>query len=230
MKAALTLSASLAAALLLAGCDKPAQEKAGKTDAAAPAASSAKKRPVRGAEPIQWDDAQKTFVMGGQALETAKLWTFETATEGFVGAGSTLSVAPDGGLKVVGAIFDPIVRSPKGLDIDGSKYNTVLVRLSRVKETARWDGTIFWATGAHAESASYMVGPVRGADPAVGETTTMVYDMSKPLKGGDDWVTSTINSLRLDLDDDIGGEFVIHQVAIVNVPGGAAPAKKPAAQ
>lgn len=230
MKAVLTLSASLAAALLLAGCDKPAQDKAGKTDANAPAASLAKKRPARVAEPIQWDDAQKTFVKNGQALETAKLWTFATSTEAFVGAGATLSVAPGGGLKVVGTLFDSIVRSPKGLDVDGSSYNTILVRVERVKDTARWDGTIFWTTGAHAESASYMVGPIRGADPAVGETTTMVYNMTKPFKGGDDWTTSTINSLRLDLDDDAGGEFIIHQIAIVNVPGGTATAKKPAAQ
>jgi hypothetical protein len=52
----------------------------------------------------------------------------------------------------------------------------------------------------------------------------MVYDMAKPRKGGDDWVKSVITGLRLDLDDDAGGEFTLYQVAIVNVPGGVSPA------
>ena len=66
--------------------------------------------------------------------------------------------------------------------------------------------------------------PVRGGDPAVGETTLMVYDLAKPILGGDDWLKSTIKGLRLDLDDDAGGEFTLYQVAIVNVPGGVSPA------
>ena len=64
---------------------------------------------------------------------------------------------------------------------------------------------------------------MRGGVPAVGETTVRVYDLAKPLLGGDDWTKSTIKGLRLDLDDDVGGEFTLYQVAIVNVPGGVTP-------
>jgi hypothetical protein len=46
----------------------------------------------------------------------------------------------------------------------------------------------------------------------------MVYDLAQPKKGGDDWTRSTITGIRLDLDDTEGGEFTIHQVAIVSLP------------
>ena len=82
--------------------------------------------------------------------------------------------------------------------------------------------------GGFGEAAAFATKPVRGTDPAVGETTVMVYDMANPRKGGDDWVKSVITGLRLDLDDDAGGEFTLHQIAIVNIPGGAAPEAQPA--
>jgi hypothetical protein len=226
MKLASTLPMILAG-VLLASCDKPADAPK-PSEQNSTAAAVVKKRQARVNEPIQWDAAQKAFVLNGQPLTTGRLWTFESGTDGFVGAGSTLSTAPGGGLKVTGTIFDPIIRSPAGLAIDGSAYNTILIRISRQKDTARWDGSIFWATTKHKHSGAYVAGPLRGADPQVGETTVMVYDLSKPFQGGDDWSTSTIESLRLDLDDDIGGEFTIHQIAIVNIPGGASP-RKPAA-
>jgi len=53
----------------------------------------------------------------------------------------------------------------------------------------------------------------------------MVYDLSNPKKGGDDWVKSVITGLRLDLDDDAGGAFTIHQIAIVSLPADIAPLK-----
>lgn len=228
MKFAPTLSLVLAG-FFLASCDKPADATKTQGGLQPAAVIAAKKRPVRVNEPIEWDAGRKAFTLKGQDLTTARLWTFEGSTDGFIGAGSKLTAAPGGGLKVTGVVFDPIIRSPGGLTIEGSAFNTVLVRISRQKDTARWDGSIFWTTTAHKESAAYVAGPLRGADPQVGETTVMVYDLSKPFQGGDDWVTSTIESLRLDLDDDVGGEFTIHQIAIVNVPGGAGLAKPRAA-
>ena len=115
-----------------------------------------------------------------------------------------------------------------GFEAAGAEANTVLVRVTRNQDTARWDGALFWKTAQHGEAAAFATKPVRGTDPAVGETTVMVYDMANPRKGGDDWVKSVITGLRLDLDDDAGGEFTLHQVAIVNIPGGAAPEAQPA--
>jgi hypothetical protein len=208
----------LAGALALSACDQP--KPAAKAEAEAPAA---KVRPPRAPEPIAWDAAQKAFVLDGAPLKTLAQWTFEAGTDGFQGAGSTLAARPGGGLDVTGDLFDPIVRFPKDLSIKGSEANAVLVRITRNRDTERWDGSLFWATAAHGEAAGFATKPVRGADPAVGETTIMVYDLAKPRKGGDDWLKSVITGIRLDLDDSEGGAFTIQQVAIVNIPGGATP-------
>lgn len=224
-KSPLPIAALLAGVLVLSACDRPAPT--GQKAAEAPAA---KVRPARTAEPITWDPARKAFVLNGEPLKATALWTFESGTDGFEGAGATLAARPGGGLDVKGDLFDSIVRFPKGLSVKGAQANTVLVRVTRNQDTARWDGSLFWSTAQHGEAAGFATKPVRGADPAVGETTLMVYDLANPRKGGDDWVKSVITGLRLDLDDDAGGAFTIHQVAIVNVPGGAAPEAEPAAK
>lgn len=216
----------LAGLLALSACDQPKP-----TPKAAAEAPAAKVRPPRAPEPITWDAAQKAFVLDGKPLKAAAQWTFETGTDGFEGAGSTLAARAGGGLEVTGDLFDPIVRLPKGLSVKGAEANTVLVRITRNRDTERWDGSLFWTTAAHGEAAGFATKPVRGADPAVGETTIMVYDVAKPKKGGDDWTRSVITGVRLDLDDSAGGAFTVHQVAIVNLPGGAtpeAPASAPA--
>jgi hypothetical protein len=181
-------------------------------------APAAKVRPPRAPEPITWDPALKAFTLDGKTLKAASLWTFETGVDGFEGAGSTLTARPGGGLDVKGDLFDPIVRLPKDLSVKGAESNAVLVRITRNKDTERWDGSLFWTTAAHGEAAGFATKPIRGADPAVGETTIMVYDLAQPKKGGDDWTRSTITGIRLDLDDTEGGEFTIHQVAIVSLP------------
>lgn len=213
----------LASTLVLSACDQP--KSAPQAQAEAPAG---KVRPVRAPEPIAWDPAQKAFVLDGKPLQAAALWTFEAGTEGFQGTGSTLTVKTGGGLEVVGTVFDSVIRTPPDLQIKGSEYNTVLVRVSRSKDTPRWDGTVFWTTDSHGESGDFQAKPLRGADPAVGETTIMVYDVAGSKKGGNDWSSSVIRRLRLDLDDDIGGAFTVYQVAVVNVPGGVSPPAAPA--
>jgi hypothetical protein len=205
-------------ALALASCDQPKP-----AAPAAPEAPAGKVRPPRVPEPISWNPELKAFVLDGQALKPVTLWTFDAGTDGFEAAGATLSARPGGGMVVEGNVLDFVVRFPKDVAIKGAEANTVLVRLTRNKDTARWDGSLFWKTAAHGETGDFYTSPVRGADPAVGETTLMVYDMANPRKGKDDWVKSVITGLRLDLDDDAGGAFTIHQVAIVNIPGGAAP-------
>jgi len=203
----------LAGALALTACDQP--KPSPKAEAEAPAA---KVRPPRAPEPITWDPALKAFTLDGKTLKAASLWTFETGVDGFEGAGSTLTARPGGGLDVKGDLFDPIVRLPKDLSVKGAESNAVLVRITRNKDTQRWDGSLFWTKAAHGEAAGFATKPIRGADPAVGETTIMVYDLAQPKKGGDDWTRSTITGIRLDLDDTEGGEFTIHQVAIVSLP------------
>ncbi|MDP3856090.1 hypothetical protein [Phenylobacterium sp.] len=203
-----------AAALILAACDEPA-----------PWARPAKAPPgpqtlanIR-AQKVVWNEAAGGFEVGGKPLKAGRLWTFDGSTEGFVLAGGSVLPASPVGLSVRNVDFDPILRSPKGLELDGSRYSLVLVRLTRHRPGAAWDGTIFYSTADHAESGDFRSKPVEGAAPAVGETVVLVYDMAHPKKGGEDWTVSLIDSLRIDTDDQAGGTFTIHQIAVTENPG-----------
>lgn len=214
-----------AVALILIGCDRP--KGAPRVDEA-PAATpvpvetpAAAPLPPRPPEPIVWDEAGDRFTLDGMVLKTAHLWRFDGVLDGFSAAGSTITPAPGGGLQVAEEAPDSIIRSPQNLVIDGKRYNAVLVRLTRMKPSEKWDGSIFYTTAAHGEAGGFHTKPLRGANPVQGETTTMVYDMASLKKGGDDWSTSTIFGLRLDLDDTVGGVFVVHEIAVVSLPSAA---------
>lgn len=216
-RTALALLAAATAAL--AACDKPKDRTPppAETGAAATPAAPAARQP----NPVTWNEAAGQFEINGKPIRTARLWTFRDSTDGFVLAGGELSLAPNG-LRVVNRAFDPILLSPKGLNIDGSRNTLVLIRLTRTKAGGKWSGALFYYTPNHATSEEYRDNPADPADIAVGETVTLVYDMANPAAGGDDWVTSTIDQLRFDSDDEAGGEFVIHQIAVGENPDPAA--------
>ncbi len=192
---------------------------AGEGGGSAPEAPVAVGPAVERAGPVRWNEAAKAFELNGQPLKVAKLWTFDGSTDGFTAVKSKISPASPQGLAVT--IDDPILRSPKGLAVSGAQHPLVLVRLTRVGAGKLWDGALAYATPNHPESSAFLGKPISGADPAVGETTTLVYDMSKPAIGGTDWLDSEIDQIRIDLEDKPGGKFVIHQIAIAAKPEGA---------
>ena len=202
------------AAALLAACGRPAGQGQRPSVAAGPA--------VERVGPVAWNPATGGFELSGKPLKTAKLWTFDGSTDGFTGGRSLVSPAPGQGLAVT--VVDPSLRSPAGLDVPGSQYAQVIVRLTRVAEGGAWDGALYYATAAHPESGAFLAKPA-GAQPALGETATLVYDMSRPAAGGGDWLASRIDQIRLDLEDKPGARFVIHQVAIAENPNAAPPPK-----
>jgi len=218
----------LVALAVLSACGRPAET----SKTATPAAASAP--PVERAGPVRWNAAAGGFELNGKPVKTLKLWTFDGSTEGFTPVGSKVSPAPGSGLSVI--VADPTLRSPKGLNVPGGQYQLVLVRLTRTQPGAAWDGALYYSTAAHAETINFFGKPKSGADPKVGETTTLVYDMSKLAAGGPDWTQSTIDQIRFDLEDRPGGAFLIRQVAIAEDPDAAAapaptatPATPPAA-
>lgn len=210
-----------AAAVLLASCNRPG-------DPAKASAGPVAQGPER-AGPFSWNAATGGFEMAGKPLRTVKLWTFDGSTDGFTAVASKVFPAPGQGLAVT--IADPTIRSPKGLDVPGGQYSLVLVRLTRTAAASGWDGALYYSTAGHSEAIKYLGKPLSGANPAVGETTTLVYDMSRQAMGAPDWMTSTIDQLRFDIEDKPGGGFVIRQVAIAENPNPAAaePASPPAA-
>lgn len=208
------------AAVALAACDEPAPRRRAEPPAAAnaPAAPAAER-----ASPIAWDAAKGAFVLNGKPLKPARLWTFDGSTDGWTGGGTALGPAPGGGLSVSNTAFDPILFSPEGLAIDGARNPLVIIRLTRVKAGGDWSGTLFYVTAKHGTAEEFHARPADLKDVAVNETATLIYDMSRPATGGDDWTTSVIDQLRFDTDDKAGGQFVIHQVAVTDNPDPATP-------
>jgi hypothetical protein len=205
----IALSAALA---LLAACGRPAET--AKT-AAAPVPIG-----VERAGPVTWNAASGAFELAGKPLKTAKLWTFEGSTEGFTAVGSKITPAAGQGISVT--VADPTIRSPKGLNVPGAQYSLVLVRLTRTAAASAWDGALYYSTPTHSEAVTWFGKPLSGADPKVGETTTLVYDMTRQAAGAPDWTQSTIDQIRFDIEDKAGGAFVIRQIAIAENPNPAA--------
>lgn len=224
-------------ALLLASCDEPRPREPKLNPRPQPADDRALPPAARSAEaaserpgPYAWDAAAGAFTFEGQPLRAGRLWTFEGSTDGFVMAGGEVAPAETNGLRLAARDFDPALRSPSGLALDGAQYSHVLVRVTRLAPASDWDGALHYVTANHPEAAGFMAKPIQGAEPKVNETVILAYDMRTPTMGGGDWVSSLIESLRLDFDDAAGGEFLIHQIAVTEPPASApTPTLRPAA-
>ncbi len=168
--------------------------------------------------PYAWDAQAGVFTFNGQPLKAGRLWTFEGSTDGFVMAGGEVLPDEARGLRLAARAFDSVLRSPSGLALEGARFNHVLVRVTRLSQAPDWDGTLHYVTAAHPEAPGFMARPLQGAEPKVNETVILAYDMRHLTKGGEDWVASEIERIRLDFDDAAGGEFLVHQVAITEAP------------
>ena len=209
-----------AAVLLLAACGRSSQPAPD-----APHALEAKTTERTG--PVRWNAATGGFELAGKPLKSVKLWTFDGSTDGFTPVKSQVSPAPDQGLAV--KMVDPTLRSPKGLNVPGGQFPLVLVRLTRTAAGEAWDGALYYSTAGHSEEIKFLGKPLDNTSPAVNETVTLVYDMSRQAIGAPDWSQSTIDQIRLDIEDKAGGGFVVHQIAITDNPDPASLAPAPAA-
>lgn len=215
-------AAAMTLALGLAACDQPAPW----------ARAAAAPEPVQVAgnlrsQAVAWNERESRFELNGAPLRSGRLWTFDGATDGFVLTGGEVLPSVPMGMDMRNVEADPVLRSPKGLALDGSRYSLVLVRLTRTRAGAAWDGSMFYTTAAHGEGGGFQAKPVAGADPAINETVVLVYDMTRLKNGGADWTTSLIDQIRLDTDDAGGGAFTVHQVAVTENPGEQALAAAP---
>ena len=193
-----SILAGLLAALALTACDKPNYPE-----------------PERDwASLVKWDAASQTLMLGEQPARVVRSWDFSRAPVGLELLNATARLEPGKGLLVSGVAPDPGLRLQTD-SLRGLEARLLVVRLTRLKTTAGWDGSIYYATGEHPESARFMKGPADPAAPPNGVPVVLVYDMGALRAGGDDWMKSMIKHIRLDLDDDAGGEVLIHQVALV---------------
>lgn len=221
----------LMATLALAACDRPAvrtQKRAPVPRPAIPPGTPLVAAPVHlfpddPPSPVVWNPARGAFTFKGQVLRAEKLWTFDGATDGFVATHGEVLPSDGAGLSVRVDGRDAMLRTPRGLNVEGATRSLLLVHLTRTAAVKRWDPTVYYSTAAHGESQAYFAKPVFGGHPRLNDTVTMVFDMRHPAAGGDDWKSSIIDQVRLDVDDGAGGAFIVHQVAIAQDPGGITP-------
>jgi hypothetical protein len=213
----LALLAAAFCAAALAACDQPAPRRPPPTreTAADAPAGPARERIER----VRWNPEAGAFEMDGKPLATLKAWTFDGSTDGFTLAGGEAALADPAGLRLTNAAADAALRTPSGLDMDGDGYRLVIVRLTRIRAGGLWDGSLHYTTPAHGEAETFSARPVQGADPAVNETTVMVYDLSQAA-AAEDWASSRIDQIRIDTDDVAGGEFLVREVAVAAKPAG----------
>ena len=218
------------AVLGLSACDRPAPWARTPSPASPSALTQTAQQapPVVRSQAIRWDGPQGQFELNGQPLKAGRIWTFDGSTEGFVPVGGDAIPAVPTGLRLTNTASDPVLRSPKALELNGGRYSLVLVRLTRVRASKSWDGTLYYSTLAHPEAIGFHSRPIFGGNPLANETMILVFDMAHPKSGGGDWTGSLIDQIRLDTDDTAGGEFVIHQIAISQNPGLAALGVSPA--
>ena len=165
---------------------------------------------------ISWDESSRAFLLDGERLLPARSWDFARQPMGLAAVNAELEVVQGQGLRVHGAAPDPSIRITSGLGLRGAEAGLILVRLTRISGAGGWDGSVYYVTSHHGESPNY-----RKAAPQVprlNEPVVAVYDMTQLTIGGDDWRSSTIRAIRLDLGANGGGEVVIHQIAIVPLP------------
>ena len=159
--------------------------------------------------------------LGSAGLDPAPdaLWQFDAGVEGWTGAGCTLD-ASGGALTVTATNNDPqIVRG--SLSINGGSFPLIRVKLTRRAGTASdWDGKLFYVTSAHGQSGSYYK---QASNPAiaVGESAVVEWDMAALTAGGNDWLSSTIAQVRIDLGGTKGGVFDVDWIAIGRQAPGA---------
>lgn len=148
----------------------------------------------------------------GMDAAPAGQWQFDTSVEGWGAANATISQAA-GSITVTATAADPNIFSPL-ISINGSLFSRVKAKVTRRAGAATdWDGSLFYSTAAHPVSGSYFA---RAANPnlAVGESAIIEWDMANLQAGGNDWVTSTITRIRIDLGAAVGGSFEVDWIVV----------------
>lgn len=137
-------------------------------------------------------------------------WNFTNDVNGWNGTNATISAA-GGYLVVDSTAANPYIQSPSGLTIDGSENRYVRARVRRVSGSG-WDGRCYYSTSGHGYSEAYR--KIIPDTTQIGKWVTLTWDMYDLTNGGDDWETSTVTRIRLDLGADEDDDFEIDWVLV----------------
>jgi len=148
--------------------------------------------------------------LGDISFSSFRQWGFETSVEGWTALNGTLS-AQNGVLTFVSTAADPQLSSPI-IAIPGALFSKIRMRVRRISGNGTWDGSIYYTTTNHGISGSYVK---RIAAPSnFNEWQVLEWDMADLTQGGNDWITSTITRLRIDLSQSSGDTLEIDWISI----------------
>lgn len=148
-----------------------------------------------------------------KGFQPAVIWGFNGSADSWTATNASISTAASTYAAVTASATDPQIKSPSGLSVDGSEHTLIRARIRRTAGSG-WDGRAFYDNGTHGMTASYYVDV---ADTTVTDEWVIVeWDMSSIEGGGatDDWTTSTIDQIRLDLGSTASDDFDIDWIAI----------------
>jgi len=147
-------------------------------------------------------------------------WEFVGNSAGFTAAGAVLDFFPiaasiRGAMAVFSNSNDPQILSPE-INVPGKACPIVRARIRRRQGGPIWDGTLYWATDAHSFSGQYVGYP--DVLPVPDGFVTVTWDLS----GSEDWNSSVIKRLRLDLGAAPNDLFDIQWLMLGSRGGGTA--------
>ena len=144
------------------------------------------------------------FTPDGTPMPSGSIYSFLGGSAlGWTGASLTLTTGA--GLVITPTGADPMLISPT-LGVNGAVYRYIVIDIDRLSLLTIGvpQFNIFYATGGHAESASFF----KQFTPLVntiGAHAFYILDMGVLTLGGNDWITSTIDHFRIDFDDGQSG-------------------------
>jgi predicted phage tail protein len=133
--------------------------------------------------------------------------------QGWIASGASTNTTSNT-LTVTSIGTDPIItKQMNSFILYGCEYPTIQIRLRRIAG-AGWDGKVLYSTAGHGTSASYY-SQTADAAPAIGEMKVLNFNMSALTVGGQDWNTSIINDIRIDLGATVADVFEIDYIRLV---------------
>jgi hypothetical protein len=134
---------------------------------------------------------------------------FDTTTDSFTASGATIS-ATAGILTVNSTSTDPIIR--RTVSFAGSRYPYVEVYIRRTSGLT-WDGTLYYSTAGHGESALHYNQYTEPTWDGV-NYQYMAVDNRNLILGGTDWTDNTITNIRLDFGAAATDDFTVDWIQI----------------
>lgn len=146
-----------------------------------------------------------TALQANGSFQAFQAWEFDAGPDSWAGIGASLVLAS--GIATLTASTERHSIARAALTVTGGEYSRVRARIRRVAGT--WAGWLLYSTGSHAVSDGYHKAVAKPAGWDEGKWCVVEWDMAELTSGGNDWLTSIITGLRLEI---AGGADAVTEV------------------